>query len=189
MPRLLLLLAALLACTALSGAATRDKDDSYHLKPINTLGRKLMQTDAVCCLFGNNGNPPECSQQDVNSPDARNTSQSGLVNVNGVYVNLGCIQVVANVQACVTIGTLIAQPTSAAQPATTAQPAPADTTTATAQPATSNTNTATASTLPVGDTAADPAAPGGTATDTTGSTTSGTTGLVSGVTSDTASTP
>lgn len=47
-------------------------------------GRKLKQTDAVCCLFGKNNNPPACSQQNVSSPDARNTSQTGLVNVNGV---------------------------------------------------------------------------------------------------------
>ncbi len=56
-------------------------------------GRKMLQTGPVCCLINNgDGSRAQCTQAEPNRQQG-NVKQQGLVNVQGVYVNVGCVQV------------------------------------------------------------------------------------------------
>ncbi|GAB4813500.1 hypothetical protein N2152v2_000546 [Parachlorella kessleri] len=75
---LLLVFACL--CASANGASTAQS-------------RKMLQTGAVCCLIDNgDGSRAQCTQTEPNKQTGNN-KQEGLVNVQGVFVNVGCIQI------------------------------------------------------------------------------------------------
>ncbi|KAI3425925.1 hypothetical protein D9Q98_007897 [Chlorella vulgaris] len=104
MARSLALLLVLVALSASVDTACAKPNDLTFVRN----SRKMLQVpEAVCCLIDNrNGQAAQCEQQKPNQQKG-NSRQNGLINVQGVFVNVGCVQVLASVDACVNVGSVI----------------------------------------------------------------------------------